>query len=142
MIAYDKYFDNRWLSWIGRLGRIIPIGATRKSMVESIRAARLALQQGELVGIFPEGGITRTGQIGEFRPGFLSILKGTNAPVVPVYLGGLWGSIFSYKGGKFFWKLPRRWRYPVSIRFGPPIHDPTDVDQVRRAVEDLGSKRT
>lgn len=137
MIAYAKYFDNRWLSWIGRLGRIIPIGATRKSMVDSIRVARQALQDGELVGIFPEGGITRTGQIREFRPGFLSILKKNNAPVVPVYLGGLWGSIFSYEGGKFFWKLPRRWRYPVLIRFGPPIHDPTDVDQVRRAVEDL-----
>ena len=140
MVAFAKYFDNRWLSWIGRLGRIIPIGSTRKSMIDSIRAARLALQQGELVGIFPEGGITRTGQIGEFRPGFLSMLKETNAPVVPVYLGGLWGSIFSYAGGKFFWKLPKRWPYPVSIRFGPPIHAPTDVDQVRRAVKDLGSK--
>jgi acyl-[acyl-carrier-protein]-phospholipid O-acyltransferase / long-chain-fatty-acid--[acyl-carrier-protein] ligase len=137
MIAFAEYFQSRWLAWFGRLGRIIPIGTSRKSMVESIRAAREALHKGELVCIFPEGGISRSGKIEEFRPGFLSILKDTNAPVVPVYLDGLWGSIFSYKGGKFFWKWPRRWRYPVTIRFGPPIHEPDSVDQVRSAVEEL-----
>jgi acyl-[acyl-carrier-protein]-phospholipid O-acyltransferase/long-chain-fatty-acid--[acyl-carrier-protein] ligase len=138
MVALADYFQNRWLGWFARLGRIIPIGPTRKSMVNSIRAAREALQQGELVCIFAEGGITRTGEIEEFRPGFLSILKDTGAPVVPVYLGGLWGSVFSYEGGKFFWKWPHHWRYPVTIRFGKPIQEPADVDQVRRAVEELG----
>jgi acyl-[acyl-carrier-protein]-phospholipid O-acyltransferase / long-chain-fatty-acid--[acyl-carrier-protein] ligase len=137
MVAYASYFQNRWLGWFGRLGRIIPIGPSRKSMVDSIRASRNALQHGELVCIFPEGGITRTGKIAEFRPGFLSILKDTDAPVVPVYLGGLWGSIFSYEGGKFFWKWPRRWRYPVTIRFGKPIQNPAGVDEVRLAVEQL-----
>jgi acyl-[acyl-carrier-protein]-phospholipid O-acyltransferase / long-chain-fatty-acid--[acyl-carrier-protein] ligase len=137
MIAYAEYFQSRWLGWFGRLGRIIPIGTTRKSMVESIRAAREALQQGELVCIFPEGGITRSGKIEEFRPGFLSILKDTGAPVVPVHLVGLWGSVFSYEGGKFFWKWPRRWRYPVIIRFGKPIPEPASVDEVRQAVEEL-----
>jgi acyl-[acyl-carrier-protein]-phospholipid O-acyltransferase / long-chain-fatty-acid--[acyl-carrier-protein] ligase len=138
MIAYAEYFQNRWLGWFGRLGRIIPIGASRKSMVDSIRASREALQQGELVCIFPEGGITRTGKIEVFRPGFLSILKDTGAPVVPVHLGGLWGSIFSHEGGKVFWKWPHRWRYPVTIRFGKPIREPADVDEVRRAVVELG----
>jgi acyl-[acyl-carrier-protein]-phospholipid O-acyltransferase / long-chain-fatty-acid--[acyl-carrier-protein] ligase len=137
MVAFAEYFQNRWLAWFGRLGRIIPIGKSRKSMVDSIRAAREALQHGELVCIFPEGGITRTGKTEEFRPGFLSILKDTGAPVVPVYLGGLWGSVFSYEGGKFFWKWPRRWRYPVTIRFGKPIQAPASVDQVRQAVEEL-----
>jgi acyl-[acyl-carrier-protein]-phospholipid O-acyltransferase/long-chain-fatty-acid--[acyl-carrier-protein] ligase len=137
MIAFAQYFDSPWLGWFGRLGRIIPIGSTRKSMAESIRAAREALRQGELVGIFPEGGITRTGEIQEFRPGFLSILKDSGAPVVPVYLGGLWGSIFSFERGRFFWKWPRRWPYPVTIRFGKPIPMPESVDEVRRAVEKL-----
>lgn len=139
MVAFAQYFDNPWLGWFGRLGRIIPIGTTRKSMVESIRAAREALQNGEIVCIFPEGGISRSGEMQEFRPGFLSILKQTEAPVIPAYLGGLWGSIFSYRGGRFFWKLPRRWRYPVSIRFGQPIHSPESIEQVRLAVENLGS---
>jgi acyl-[acyl-carrier-protein]-phospholipid O-acyltransferase / long-chain-fatty-acid--[acyl-carrier-protein] ligase len=137
MVAFAQYFNNRWLGWFGRLGRIIPIGTTRKSMAESIRTAREALQNGEIVCIFPEGGITRTGQMQDFRPGFLSIIKDTNAPVVPVHLGGLWGSIFSYEGGRFFWKWPKHWRYPVSIRIGRPIHEPEDAEQVRRAVEQL-----
>jgi acyl-[acyl-carrier-protein]-phospholipid O-acyltransferase / long-chain-fatty-acid--[acyl-carrier-protein] ligase len=140
MVAFAKYFDNRWLGWFGRLGRIIPISDSRKSMVESIRAARAALQQGELVGIFPEGNITRTGKIEEFRPGFLSILKGTGVPVVPVYVGGLWGSVFSYEGGRFFWKRPRCRRRRVTIRFGPPIHQPADAEQVQRAVAELGGE--
>jgi acyl-[acyl-carrier-protein]-phospholipid O-acyltransferase / long-chain-fatty-acid--[acyl-carrier-protein] ligase len=137
MVAYAKYFESPWLGWFGRLGRIIPIGTTRKSMAESIRAAREALQQGELVCIFPEGGITRSGELQEFRPGFLSILKDTNAPVVPVYMGGLWGSVFSYEGGKCFWKWPRGWRRLITIRFGEPIREPAGPDEVRRAVEGL-----
>ena len=138
MIAYADYFNNPWLHWFGRLGRIIPLGTSRKSMVESIRASREALRNGELVCIFPEGGITRSGKIEEFRPGFLSILKETDAPVVPVRLIGLWGSIFSYEGGRFFWKWPKHWRYPVIVRFGKPIWNPTDGEQVRQAVVELG----
>ncbi len=138
MIAYADYFNSPWLHWFGRLGRIIPIGTSRKSMVESIRASREALRNGELVCIFPEGGITRSGKIEEFRPGFLSILKETDAPVVPVRLIGLWDSIFSYQGGRFFWKWPKHWRYPVTVRFGQPIWNPTDGEQVRQAVIELG----
>jgi acyl-[acyl-carrier-protein]-phospholipid O-acyltransferase/long-chain-fatty-acid--[acyl-carrier-protein] ligase len=137
MIAYAKYFENPWLGWFGRMCRIIPIGTTRKSMAESIRAARAALEEGDLVCIFPEGGITRTGKIEEFRPGFLSILKDTDVPVVPVCLKGLWGSIFSFEGGRFFWKWPRRWPYPVSVRFGRPIHRPESAQQVQQAVAEL-----
>jgi acyl-[acyl-carrier-protein]-phospholipid O-acyltransferase / long-chain-fatty-acid--[acyl-carrier-protein] ligase len=140
MVAFAQYFDNPWLGWFGRLGRIIPIGTSRKSMVESIRLARVALRDGDLVCIFPEGGISRSGELQEFRPGFLSILKDTDAPVVPAYLDGLWGSIFSYEGGKFFWKWPKNWRYPVTIRFGRPIREPASVEQVREAVEELKQK--
>ena len=141
MVAYAKYFESPWLNWFGRLGRIIPIGTTRKSMAESIRQAREALHNGEIVCIFPEGGISRDGQMQEFRPGFLAILKDTDVPVVPAYLGGLWGSIFSYEGGRFFWKWPKHWRYPVTIRFGRPIERAESVEEVQRAVEELGSER-
>jgi acyl-[acyl-carrier-protein]-phospholipid O-acyltransferase / long-chain-fatty-acid--[acyl-carrier-protein] ligase len=139
IIAFAQYFQNPWLGWFGRLGRIIPLGTTRKSIVQSIRLARKSLRQGELVCVFPEGGITRNGELQEFQPGFLSLLKETEASVVPVYLDGLWGSIFSYERGKFFWKRPKRWPYPVVIRFGAPIRNPRDVDQVRRAVAALGA---
>jgi acyl-[acyl-carrier-protein]-phospholipid O-acyltransferase/long-chain-fatty-acid--[acyl-carrier-protein] ligase len=138
MIVYASYIRGWWIRWLAREMGAIPIHSSRKSMVEAIRTAREALHNGDLVCIFPEGAITRTGQLQTFRPGFLSILKGTDAPVVPVWLGGLWGSIFSFHRGKFFWKWPRQWPYPVSILFGRPLAEPGDTQKVRRAVEALG----
>jgi acyl-[acyl-carrier-protein]-phospholipid O-acyltransferase/long-chain-fatty-acid--[acyl-carrier-protein] ligase len=67
----------------------------------------------------------------------LSIVKDTGAPVIPVHLGGIWGSVFSFEKGRFFWKWPRRWPYPISIRFGRPISHPTNASQVRLAVQEL-----
>jgi acyl-[acyl-carrier-protein]-phospholipid O-acyltransferase/long-chain-fatty-acid--[acyl-carrier-protein] ligase len=137
LVADPDYFSH-WL--IRRLARdfgVISISPGRRSVIRSIRNAREALRQGDLVCVFPEGGLSRTGQIHAFRPGFLTILKGTGAPVIPVHLGGLWGSVFSFERGKFFWKWPRRLPYPVSIRFGRPIHAPTGPQQVRLEVQEL-----
>lgn len=139
MIAYADYVQTWWLRRLAEDFGVIPIKpGDRQSVVDSIRTARQALQQGELVCIFPEGGITRSGQTAAFKPGMLAMLSGTTAPLVPVRLGGLWGSVFSYAGGRFFWKLPRRLPYPVSIRFGEPISQPQSVEQVQAAVESLG----
>ncbi|MBN2475396.1 MAG: MFS transporter [Pirellulales bacterium] len=139
MVAFADYMEKWW--WLGVLARdmgTIPIRPGRRSVVESIRTAREAVRAGELVCIFPEGHITRTGKMGEFQPGFLSILKNTGAPLIPIHLGGLWGSVFSWERGKLFWKWPRRWPYPVSIRIGRPMRQPRDTEQVRQAVVDLG----
>ncbi|MCI0642289.1 MAG: MFS transporter, partial [Gemmataceae bacterium] len=117
----------------------IPIKPTPKSTRTAIETAREALKAGELVCIFPEGGISRSGQLQKFKPGVLEIQRGTGAPIIPVYLDELWGSIFSFRGGKFFWKWPTTHPRRVSIWFGKRIHDPTDIYQVRQAVQDLGA---
>lgn len=125
---------------LGRLARdykTIPIRPGRRSMVESLRAGRQALRDGELVCIFPEGGLSRTGQIQGFRRGFVTVLHGSDAPVIPLHLGELWGSIFSFERGKFFWKWPRRLPYPVSIVFGRPMYGVKDQQEVRLEVEAL-----
>ncbi len=140
MVAYADYMQKWWLRALAKDMGTIPIEPGKRSVVESVRTAREALQSGQVVGIFPEGRITRDGRLQEFRPGFLSILKNTEAPLIPVHLGGLWGSIFSYERGRLFWKWPRRWPYPVWIRFGLPIDDPQDTQQVHRVVKALGGE--
>lgn len=140
MVAHADHVEKWWVRWLARQIGVIPIRPGRRSVVESIRQARAALRAGELVCIFPEGAITRTGELGPFKPGLLAILEGTQAPVIPLYLDGLWGSIFSYEGGRFFWKLPKRWPYPISIYFGQALAQPERVDEVREAVLKLGTK--
>ncbi len=137
-IAWADVIEKGVLGRLARDYRTIPIQPGRKSMVESLRAGQQALRDGELVCIFPEGGLSRTGQIQGFRRGFVAVLHGTDAPVIPVHLGGLWGSIFSFERGKFFWKWPLRIPYRVSIVFGPPMHDVKEQQAVRLEIESLG----
>lgn len=139
-IAYADYVNHPRLSWLARVFQVIPIKADGgpKALIQSLKSARQAVEDGHCVCIFAEGTLTRTGQMQPFQPGFLKIVQGTNAPVIPVYLHGMWGSIFSYRGGKFFWKWPRRWPYPISVVFGEPIAHAESVDQVSAAVRELG----
>ena len=140
MLAYADYVENPWLNWLARIFGVIPIKAEAgpKEIMRSLRAARQAVENGELVCIFAEGQISRTGQLQPFQRGLLRIVQGTRRPVIPVYLDELWGSVFSFRGGKFFWKKPTRWPYPVSIHFGQPLDEPETAVQVRQAVEQLG----
>ena len=139
-VVYAEYFNHWSTRWFGYVANVIPITPGKRSVVESIRTARAALRSGEIVGIFPEGNVSLDGSMQAFRPGFLSAIKHTDAPVIPVYVDGLWGSIFSRKGGKLFWKWPKRIFDPVTVRFGKPIHRPENAEQVRRAVQRLGEE--
>ncbi len=141
MIAYADYVQGGFIGWLAKLFEIIPIKSEDgpKALIQSLNTARDALKNGDLVCIFAEGQISRTGELLKFERGMIKILKGTGAPVLPVYLDELWGSIFSNEGGRFFWKKPRQWPYPVSINFGKliPYDEVTDVDAVRHAVLQL-----
>jgi len=139
-VAHADYIGGRILARLARDTGTIPIMPGRKSTVRALRNAREAVKQGDVVGIFPEGVLSRTGHMQGFTRGFLSIINGTDVPIIPVHLGGLWGSIFSFERNKFFWKWPRRMPYPASIAFGPPIHNPADAQQVRLAVQQLEVK--
>jgi acyl-[acyl-carrier-protein]-phospholipid O-acyltransferase/long-chain-fatty-acid--[acyl-carrier-protein] ligase len=144
MVAWAANIERRpWIKRLADLFGVIPIDPTKpKLIVAALRTAREALKAGELVCIFPEGGLTRSGQVQAFKPGMMKILDGTGAPVIPVYLAGLWGSIFSFKGEKFFWKWPERIPYPISIHFGPAVAEPEDPHQIRQAVLALGAAAT
>jgi len=139
IIAWSGSFRNPVFKALARFWGVILIGGGPKSVQRALVTANRALRNDELVCIFPEGGITRSGMIQSFKPGLLRILKDTDVPVIPVYLDELWGSIFSFKGGRFFWKIPKKWRYPISIHFGKAVSSPEDLFAIRRAVQDLGA---
>jgi acyl-[acyl-carrier-protein]-phospholipid O-acyltransferase/long-chain-fatty-acid--[acyl-carrier-protein] ligase len=139
-MVWRPYYEMKSLNWFLRLARAIPVGTSGpRDVVASIRSARQELQNGHVVCIFAEGAISRTGNLLPFKRGLEKITDGLDVPVIPVHLGRLWGSIFSFEGGKFFWKWPRRVPYPVTISFGQPQHEPS-AQEVRQAILELGSE--
>jgi 1-acyl-sn-glycerol-3-phosphate acyltransferase len=80
-----------------KLNRAIPILPTRESVTQALEAISAGIKAGDLICIFPEGQLTYTGSLGRFKTGIESIIKRDPAPVYPVALTGLWGSIFSRK---------------------------------------------
>ena len=118
---------------------IIPISSEQRprEMLKSLQTASDAIRGGDVVCIFAEGQITRIGHLLPFRRGFERIMKGVDAPIVPVAMDGVWGSIFSFHKGRFLWKLPRRFPYPITINYGKPLPPTATPFQVRSAVQEL-----
>ena len=133
------YYDSRLLRPICRLMRVIPISASDspKKIVAALRQGRHALDEGRLVCIFAEGAMTRSGMLRGFRGGLERIMKGARCDIIPVYMGGVWGSIFSYYYGRLLSTIPKKFPYPVSIHFGEPMSADSTTEQVRRKVLEL-----
>lgn len=139
-MVYKPYYELKPVSWLLRLMKAIPVGVGgRKEMVASLERAREELRQGHVVCIFAEGAISRTGNLLPFKRGFERIVDGLDVPVIPVYLDQVWGSIFSFKSGRFFWKRPTRIPYPVTVTFGAPLPSTAKAEQVRQAMLELGA---
>ena len=125
-----------------KLIKIMP--GSPKNVIQSIRTAREALQNGEVIGIFAEGGITRNGQMKAFEPGFMSILKGVTTPdgkpipVIPCHIDGMHESMFGYKYGEKTILRPRKLLSDVIVSFGKPMFDVKYPQQVQLAVQELG----
>ena len=117
----------RWpiFSFVFKANRAIPIASEKENPALKHKAfddVSQALAAGELVGIFPEGRITATGEMSAFRPGITQIITRTPVPVIPMALTGLWGSILSRKDGAAFskpWKA-RPFR-KIVLKVGAPV---------------------
>jgi len=138
-LALRQIYEKPALHWLMKLMGVIPISPTDrpKQLIAAFRAARTAMDEGYLVCIFGEGAITRTGNLLAFRSGFERIVKDTTYPIIPVYLGGAWGSIFSYYNGKPLSHLPLSFPYPVTILFGKPMPANSHAGDIRQAVMEL-----
>jgi acyl-[acyl-carrier-protein]-phospholipid O-acyltransferase/long-chain-fatty-acid--[acyl-carrier-protein] ligase len=138
-MMYRSIYEQHPLKAIFKLMRVIPIAMedTPKKLLESLHLARQELDDGYLVCIFAEGALTRTGNMQEFKSGLERIVKGTSHPIVPVYLGGVWGSIFSHYYGPKRPSVPVRFPYPATVIFGKPLPPTSKSHEVRGAVLEL-----
>ncbi len=133
----QEYYHKPILHQILRAVGCIPINIRHSHA--AVRAAAEKIANGEIVCVFPEGQWERTGTLLRLQRGYELIARHANARVVPVWLDQLWGSIFSFQGGRFFTKLPKRIPYPVTIAFGKPLEpNAADVATMREELLKLG----
>jgi 1-acyl-sn-glycerol-3-phosphate acyltransferase len=117
------------LSFIFRTMRTIPIAPAKEDNGMKDRAfeeVKKALEAGEVVGIFPEGKLTDTGELNAFRPGIRQIIEATPVPVVPMALSGLWGSFFSRSTNGKAMRSLRGIYSRIAFIVAPPV-DPARV---------------
>jgi len=138
-ILFQDIYETPFIKPLADLMKAIPISSNLRprEMIRSLRAASDAIREGRVVCIFAEGEITRLGRMLPFRRGMERIMKDLDAPIIPVHLDGVWGSIFSFQRGRFFWKLPRRIPYPVTVSFGQAMPASATAMEVRQAVQEL-----
>ncbi len=138
-LMHRAFFERPLIGAFARLMGAIPVasGESQEERERALDAAAEALRGGELVAIFAEGRITRTGALLGFRPGLETIARMAAAPIVPVALDEVWGSIFSYAGGRALWKWPRQLPYHVRVSFGAVLPPQTQSWEVRDRIQEL-----
>ncbi|HTM70149.1 MAG TPA: MFS transporter [Luteimonas sp.] len=150
-VMYHRIFEIPVLSWIFRTAKAIPIAGAREDPALMRRAfdeIDAALADGELVGIFPEGTLTKDGAIAPFKSGVEKILEraaaeGRAVPVVPLALRNMWSSMWSRRGasseagplGRM--RVPRRFRAHVELAAGAPMPPGTSAEQLEAQVREL-----
>lgn len=132
-VMHHKIFQMPFLSFIFRNAKAIPIASKAENeelMNAAFEKVDAELAAGNIVCIFPEGGLTTDGEVQRFRPGIEKIIERRAVPVIPVALGRLWGSWFSRRKQGGIRKIPGRLFAQVPIIFGEPVA-PADVTAER-----------
>jgi 1-acyl-sn-glycerol-3-phosphate acyltransferase len=137
-LMWRPIYEAPLFNYFFRLLRAIPIdAASPKGTVRALQAARAELENRGLVAIFPEGFISRDGNIGPFQRGFERILDGITVPVIPMHVSGLFGHPLSCSGGGAFKSWHRLWRPEVTVRIGQPVYQRLSPAELRQIVVTL-----
>ena len=115
-LSWEGFEHQRVMRFLTRTMGTIPVAESKAK--DAIQKSADALKAGEVVCIFPEGSLTRNGGILPLRKGYELIARRADCPIVPMALDGMWGSLFSFSGGKFFWKMPKHFPRPVGVVVG------------------------
>jgi 1-acyl-sn-glycerol-3-phosphate acyltransferase len=128
-VMYYKIFQIPLLRFIFKTAKAIPIASAKEDealLKQAFERIDQELADGHVVCIFPEGGITKDGEIQHFRPGIEKIIERRAVPVIPIALGGIWGSWFSRQQGGGLRKIPGRLWARVNVQIGEAV-SPQDV---------------
>ena len=120
-VMWYKIFQMPFLNFIFRTMKAIPIAGAREDktiMDDAFEKVDAELAAGNIVCIFPEGAITRDGEIARFRPGIEKIISRRPVPVIPASLGRLWGGWLSRRPNGSMRLIPKRLFARVTVRFG------------------------
>ncbi|MCK5726987.1 MAG: MFS transporter [Thiotrichaceae bacterium] len=130
-----SYYERWYLKWFLKLFGVVPISSGNSK--SSIQTIRQLLLDGKAVCLFPEGTISRTGQISSLKRGYQKAVEGSGATVIPFYLHGLWGSRFSR--ASTFLKENRQsgFKRDLIVAFGEAQADSIQVDELKRRIFDL-----
>jgi acyl-[acyl-carrier-protein]-phospholipid O-acyltransferase / long-chain-fatty-acid--[acyl-carrier-protein] ligase len=133
-----------WMKGLLKLGGVIPIHEddNPKAILRSLQAARKVIEDGYIVAIFPEGHLSRTGHMLPFKPGYERIVKGTDAPILPVYIEGGYGSFASYAHGQPKLLHPGDFRRQITVAIGEALPTDTPTTGVHDAVLELAASAT
>lgn len=137
-VAHEHLERHKLFNWIVRLSGAIVLSP--REPLNSTRRVIAALRAGEAVCLFPEGEISRTGQLMEILRGFEFMARQAGVPVLPVAHDGIWGSVFTFSGNKYLFKSPRLMPTHLCVCFGRPLaaHE-ADPARIRRELLDLGA---
>ncbi|MDP6955600.1 MAG: AMP-binding protein, partial [Planctomycetota bacterium] len=138
-LMYAPYFKLPVVGAFARFMGTVPVSSedSREAKDASIADAAETAASGELVCIFAEGAISRSGALLPFATGLERIATQGDIPIVPAALDRVWGSIFSFDRGQAFFKLPQRFPYPVDVSFGAPLPPDTPAWEVRNRIAEL-----
>ncbi len=134
-VMHKNYYEPWYIKWFLDIMGVIPIASGAST--EALEKINELLKAGEVVCLFPEGALSRNGQLGNFKQGFEKTVSQVNGVILPFYIRGLWGSKFSYSNSFMKTKSSNGLRRDVVFAFGEPLSIDSKADEVKRRVFDL-----
>ncbi len=134
-VMHRAYYERWYLKWFLDIFGVIPIACGQSK--EALAHINQLLKEGEVVCMFPEGAISRNGQLGVFKTGFERTVEGVEGVILPFYLRGLWGSYFSRSSSRLRSLRHQGLRRDIIVAFGPAIDIHSKAPEVKNRVFDL-----